>query len=95
MVKKRDLVNSTKELKSLLTNLEILEGNILVRSDEYLQLGCDLRDLKLLDQTLANAVDIHNCQILLTAEVSITYMDVEAADALIGWAGNLPDGKSP
>jgi len=30
--------------------------------------------------------------VLFTAEVSITYMDVGAADALINWASNLPEG---
>jgi tRNA wybutosine-synthesizing protein 4 len=53
-----------------------------------------LRDLKLLKQVLASAVDIENCLVLLTAEVSITYMNVEAADALIHWAAKLPDGKN-
>ena len=95
MIKKRDMVNSTKELNSLFTNVEVLEENILLRSDQYIQLGCDLRDLKLLNQALASAFDIENCIILLTAEVSITYMNVEAADALIEWAGTLPDGESP
>ena len=66
---------------------------MLLRSDEYLQIGCDLRDLQLLDQILTSAVDIENCKVLLTAEVSITYMNVEAADALIEWAARLPDGK--
>lgn len=94
MLKKREIVSSTKELNSLLTNLETLDGDLLLRSDEYFQLGCDLRDLKLLDQTLANALDIQNCVVLLTAEVSITYMNVEAADALIGWASSLPNGKN-
>ena len=92
MVKKRDTVCSTKELNAFLTNMEILEGDVLLRSDQYLQIGCDLRDLKSLNQVLASAVDIENCLVLLTAEVSITYMNVEAADALIHWAGKLPDG---
>jgi tRNA wybutosine-synthesizing protein 4 len=30
--------------------------------------------------------------VLFTAEVSITYMDVGAADALINWAAKLPKG---
>lgn len=95
MIKKRSIVNSTAELSSFLTNVEILEGDILLRSDQYLQVGCDLRNLKLLSQTLASAIDIENCLVLLTAEVSITYMNVEAANALIEWAGKLPDGKNP
>jgi tRNA wybutosine-synthesizing protein 4 len=94
MIKKRDTVCSTKELNSFLTDMEMLEDDVLLRSDQYLQIGCDLRDLKLLKQVLASAVDIENCLVLLTAEVSITYMNVEAADALIHWAAKLPDGKN-
>lgn len=93
MVKKRDVVQRTKELTEMLTGVEVLaEGNMLLRSDQYLQLGCDLRDLSGLNQGLASAIDIENCQVLLVAEVSITYMNVEAADSLIQWAGKLPQG---
>jgi tRNA wybutosine-synthesizing protein 4 len=94
MIKKRDMVISTKELFALLSNVEALGGDVLLQSDQYLQLGCDLRNLEHLNQTLKSVVDIDKCLILLTAEVSITYMDVEAADALIEWAGRLPDGKN-
>jgi tRNA wybutosine-synthesizing protein 4 len=95
MIKKRDVINGTNELNSCLTNMEELrEGDVLLRSDQYLQLGCDLRDLDRLNQALESAVDIKNCLVLLTAEVSITYMNVEAADALIKWAGRLPEGKN-
>jgi hypothetical protein len=93
MIKKRDTVSSIMELNSLLSNVEVLDGDVLFRSDQYLQLGCDLRDLGLLNQTLTSVVDVENCIILFIAEVSITYMNVEAADALIEWAGNFLDGE--
>lgn len=32
--------------------------------------------------------------ILCTAEVAVTYMDVEAADSLIAWASQYDDGMS-
>jgi tRNA wybutosine-synthesizing protein 4 len=39
MLKKRDVVQSTKELSSMLGKFEILEeGDILLRSENYLQL---------------------------------------------------------
>lgn len=94
MIKKRDMVSSTKELNELLSNVEFLGGDVLLRCDQYLQLGCDLRDLEHLNQTLKSVVDVEKCLILLTAEVSITYMDTESADALIEWASRLPDGMS-
>lgn len=94
MTKKRDVVNNTPELKSMLNNIQISsDGNVLLHSDQYLQLGCDLRDLCGLERSLSDAIDVRGSLVLLVAEVSITYMDVEAADALIGWAASLPYGK--
>jgi tRNA wybutosine-synthesizing protein 4 len=93
MLKKRDTVRSTEELGSIFTNVELPDGDILYQSDQYLQLGCDLRDLKLLSTVLASAVDVESSSILLIAEVSITYMNVEAADRLIEFASKLPEGK--
>lgn len=92
MMKKQTVVRNTSELNSMLTNLIIQEGDILLSSDQYLQLGCDLRDLKRLEETISKAVDIEKCSFLFAAEVSITYMPTESADALIQWANKLPDG---
>lgn len=92
MLKKRDVVQNTHELFSKFSNVEPSMGEILLRSDQYLQVGCDLRDLHLLEMTLASIMDLHNSVILFTAEVSITYMNVKAADALINWASALPEG---
>ncbi|PBP23270.1 leucine carboxyl methyltransferase [Diplocarpon rosae] len=93
MIKKRSVVQNTIELNSILTNIDILEGDVLFRSDQYVQLGCDLRDLVAFNRVLTDVVDIYNCSIILIAEVSITYMNVEAADALIGWAQKLPEAR--
>lgn len=93
MQKKRDVVRSTAELNEMLSNVTFPElGKLLLRSDQYLQLGCDLRELSELSAVLASAFDIENCLILCVAEVSITYMSVEAADDLVKWASKLPDG---
>jgi tRNA wybutosine-synthesizing protein 4 len=94
MVKKRDTVESTIELRKALTNIKVpAEGDVLLRSDQYLQLGCDLRDLSRLDKALASIFDVQTCQILLVAEVSITYMNASYSDDLIEWASKLPHGK--
>ena len=77
----------------MFSNVEYPEGDFLLRSDEYLQIGCDLRDLKRLDSTLKNAIDVEDCLVLLVAEVSITYMDFKYADEVIKWAETLPSGK--
>lgn len=91
IVNKREVVLNTPELLSKLTNIEKQTGDMLLRSDQYLQVGCDLRDLPRLEQILASIIDLQNSVILFTAEVSITYMNVEAADALIQWASTLPE----
>ena len=87
-------MQNTKELSSALTNLEILEGDVLLLSDQYIQLGCDLRNISHLDKTLSNVIDIESSLILLTAEVSITYMQAEYSNELIRWASKLPDCES-
>jgi len=62
MIKKRMVVQHTSELNSMLTNVEVSEGDVLFRSDQYLQLGCDLRDLANLERVLQDTVDIKNCE---------------------------------
>lgn len=62
MLKKRYVVENTDDLKSLLTNVEVSEGDVLLRSDQYLQIGCDLRDLGSLDRTLASSIDMEQCK---------------------------------
>jgi tRNA wybutosine-synthesizing protein 4 len=94
MVKKCTVVKEAVELKSMLTNVSFPDtSEVLLRSDQYIQVGCDLRDLSRLSAVLASAVDVldlRKCEILFTAEVSITYMDTDAADDLIRWAIALP-----
>jgi len=91
--KKRDVVRQTSELNGFLSNLEFPEGDdIILQSDQYVQIGCDLRELGKLSQSLAKIAQVENSVVLCTAEVSITYMSIEAADALIEWVGSFPDG---
>lgn len=69
-----------------------LDPSILLNSKEYAAIGCDLRNIPRLERLLRNVVDIENCLVLCVAEVSITYMQTEAADALISWSSGLsPD----
>jgi tRNA wybutosine-synthesizing protein 4 len=94
LVRKRDIIKNNVELSGMLTNLICLEDNfLLLQSDLYLQIGCDLRELSNLSSALGSATDLKSSLVLCVAEVSITYMDVEAADALIRWVGGLPDGE--
>lgn len=93
MLKKRWVVENTSSLSSWLSNIKTSDEDVLLQSDQYYQLGCDLRDLGRLGSVLESLLDINNSRILFTAEVSITYMDVGPADDLIQWAAKFPDGK--
>jgi hypothetical protein len=93
MLRKREMVKSTNELNEMLTAITMPEtGRILLKSDQYVQIGCDLRELHNLEGTLASILDLDKSLILFVAEVSITYMDVKTSDALIKWCGSLPHG---
>ncbi|KAI9798004.1 MAG: tRNA methyltransferase ppm2 [Candelina submexicana] len=92
MAKKCEVILRTPELHELLSNISrAADQGVLLRSDHYLAVGCDLRHLRMLDDILAQELDMASSMILCTAEVSITYMDVGAADAVIGWASQFPD----
>jgi tRNA wybutosine-synthesizing protein 4 len=85
------MVQQTPELNGVLKNLEFpKDGDILLRSDQYLQVGCDLRDLAKLEKFFSSEFDLSNSVVFCTAEVSIAYMDVDTSDALIKWIGSLP-----
>ena len=74
------------------TKLRSSEPPVYLRSGQYLAIGCDLRDLDLLERTLRTELDISSSSVLFVAEVSATYMPVEDSDALIRWASTLEDG---
>ena len=65
-----------------------------LQSEHYVVLGCDLADTKRLNETLGNVVDLQSSLILCVAEVSMTYMDVAAADSLLKWAALCNDSMS-
>jgi tRNA wybutosine-synthesizing protein 4 len=91
MIKKCLVIMETEQLRKLLSGavLPIPQGSVVLRSDQYLAMGCDLCKLEDLERTLVHEVNIENCLVLFIAEVSITYMEVEAADALIEWAASF------
>lgn len=93
MLRKRSTIMATPELQALLTNMSSSDGDILFKSDQYLQLGCDLRKTSELEKIMSSIIDIRECLILFTAEVSVTYMTTQGADALIKYAASLPDAR--
>ena len=89
MEKKCDIIANTPQLRDLLGphDRPSDRSGLVLRSEHYLSIGCDLADISKFDMLLASHVQISNCLVLCTAEVSVTYMDTNAADALIRWAG--------
>lgn len=87
------LINDVLRQALLRTNMRSSELPVYVRSDQYMALGCDLRDLQHLEKLLKAELDLANSTILFVAEVSLTYMPVADSDLLLAWASTLDDGK--
>ena len=96
MIKKCRAIALAEEMRQLLTHLECHSSDnaLLISSDQYLAVGCDLRDLKHLEHILRSHFNMDECSVLFLAEVSITYMDLDAANALIRWAARIGTGES-
>jgi tRNA wybutosine-synthesizing protein 4 len=95
MQRKRDRMLTNGLLRDALLNtrLRSSEPPVYLRSEQYMAIGCDLRQLDVLEKTLRAELDIPGSSVLFVAEVSATYMPVADSDALIRWAGTLEDGK--
>lgn len=93
MHKKRAMVLETPQLKELLgPSFEVSKSDqdlLLLKSEKYCQIGCDLRELQALRQVLETLVDLSNVPVLFVAEVSVTYMDTESANNLLAWASSV------
>ncbi|KEY64425.1 hypothetical protein S7711_05244 [Stachybotrys chartarum IBT 7711] len=91
--KKRAIVLETPDLKELLGQDPFVStsdsDSIILRSEKYCQVACDLRRLSILRQSLETLVSLPHCNVLFVAEVSITYMDTASADALLEWASSI------
>ncbi|KAJ5897853.1 LCM-domain-containing protein [Penicillium tannophilum] len=101
MVHKKNAIRQTQEITRVLGDIEFGsdEDVIQINASRYRAVGCDLKNLKKLDEVLqSNILPSADCSVLLLAEVSLTYMDVQSANEIIKWASNLtneqfsPDG---
>ena len=95
MISKKEIITSTPRMRDLL----MIEPNspmagLILDSKQYVALGCDLRNIQRLDWLVRSVVSVEQCLVLCIAEVSITYMNPDAADAVIRWSANLSPGKS-
>jgi tRNA wybutosine-synthesizing protein 4 len=94
MITKTSIVRETPVLQELIEPKDVLNLDFVMESDQYCGIGCDLRDLQTLDLAMRSLRNLDEALVLCVAEVSVTYMDPDAADALIAWARTLSDGKS-
>ncbi|KAL2853220.1 hypothetical protein BJY01DRAFT_232317 [Aspergillus pseudoustus] len=93
MVNKRVAIEKTEIITRLLESVEFgtNESAVQVRSTEYIAVGCDLNNLEKLDHVLKTQVLPAECVVLFVAEVSLTYMDAQSANAVINWASKLSE----
>ncbi|EXJ95824.1 hypothetical protein A1O1_00948 [Capronia coronata CBS 617.96] len=94
MVSKREIILNTPKMKDMLslTPDRPTEKGVVLDTEEYTALGCDLRNLRRLERLVRSVVDIDQCLVLCVAEVSITYMSPDDSDPLIAWTTTLsPD----
>lgn len=97
--RKKQTVLSTPELLSAFTGVQSnmpSTSPVVFESDQYAQIGCDLRELDKLQTALTATVgDVSECEFIFVAEVSITYMETAGADNVIKWASSLGSCKTP
>ncbi|KAJ5636210.1 LCM-domain-containing protein [Penicillium longicatenatum] len=92
MVQKKAAIRQTKEITQVLGDIDFGsdEDVIQINSPRYRAVGCDLKNLKKLNEVLQNNIlPSADCSVLLLAEVSLTYMDVQSANEVIKWASKL------
>ena len=93
MITKTSIIKETSVLVDLVKPNHCSVLNFMMNSEQYCGIGCDLRDLHNLDLAIRSLGNIDEASVLCIAEVSMTYMDPDAADALIAWARTLSAGK--
>lgn len=97
MRNKCGIIEHTEQLHGLLDNFyrTRYETGVLGAGNPYLAVGCDLRDLDSLRATLQDAVEIEDegVAILFVAEVSVAYMEHDAAQAVLEWASSYEDAR--
>ena len=88
------IIRQNTELSGLLKGMDLVDQvkPVMLRSDNYLAVGCDLSKPGALQDLLAKEFG-DEVSIFIISEVSITYMPVETADALISWMSRLSNGR--
>ena len=95
MLKKCQIIKTTLQFKELAPDLRdvLPESDILLSSERYKAIACDLGDVRKLDRVMNETLNVDEYAILFTAEVSMTYMEAEAAQEVINWASKFSEGR--
>ncbi|KAK3678012.1 tRNA methyltransferase ppm2 [Recurvomyces mirabilis] len=95
MHNKLGIISKTEQLKMLLPKMTRTnnESGLLASSDPYVAIGCDLYNTSTMDQILHDHLRIKDSSVavLCVAEVSIAYMEREAAQHVLEWGATLSD----
>ena len=97
MQRKVEVIKANQPLLDVLPNFATsnLPSGILGRSEQYVAVACDLKQVSHLDRTLRQLFDLDapSVAILFVTEVSLAYMERHTADAVLKWAARFRDGK--
>ncbi|KAK8249966.1 hypothetical protein IWZ00DRAFT_554024 [Phyllosticta capitalensis] len=95
MQKKRACINQAEDLKASFPFLQdwTVKDPEVWQAGQYLAVGCDLRQLSELERILNSVANAKDKAILFVAEVSVAYMDVKSADAVVSWASSFKDAR--
>ena len=96
---KSKVILETPQIRRLIGSIANLDDSahhlgVVLQSTHYLAVAGDLQDLDTLRSVLRLAIDSTNVSMLFIAEVSLTYMDTAAADALLQWTAQFKYGGS-
>ena len=94
ILEKARIVNQAEQLRLLLDRIVESQDrdDFVLKSENYSAISCDLRDIDRLDRLIRGTFSA-DAMYLVICEVSLTYMDARAADAVIRWAATLGNGK--
>lgn len=94
---KTSVIQQTDNLKSILGEIKAYPAPnaVLLQAPHYVAVGCDLKNLKKLEEVLKEVLGPSPASVLCIAEVSLTYMDIQSADALVSWIPTLNKGTKP
>ncbi|KAL8946463.1 MAG: hypothetical protein Q9222_007143 [Ikaeria aurantiellina] len=93
MATKRDVTVRNNKIGDLVGPRQNDSGGdtVMFASNLYLGIGCDMRNTSALSEALESRLQLNDCHVLCIAEVSIAYMNPDAADSLIEWSARFDD----